>query len=104
MGHTEKCRGCHYENKCDYITCRKEKSRVSDKPLLDRCDICDRAIIVRITKYGIPIRNSVRFDIDTGKNGCRIETWTLCEECISKVRNLMSNMIVEYDLVKGEIR
>ena len=24
MGWTERCRGCHYENACDYIRCRKE--------------------------------------------------------------------------------
>lgn len=24
MAHTEKCRGCMSENKCDYITCRLE--------------------------------------------------------------------------------
>lgn len=24
MGWTEQCRGCHYENACDYIHCRKE--------------------------------------------------------------------------------
>ncbi len=24
MAHTEKCRGCMYENACDYITCRIE--------------------------------------------------------------------------------
>ena len=26
MAHTEKCRGCMYENKCDYITCRIEEA------------------------------------------------------------------------------
>ena len=24
MGWTERCRGCHYENACGYIRCRKE--------------------------------------------------------------------------------
>lgn len=28
MAHTEKCRGCMFENACDYIHCRGEKVNV----------------------------------------------------------------------------
>ncbi len=27
MAHTEKCRGCMYENACDYIDCRINERR-----------------------------------------------------------------------------
>jgi hypothetical protein len=76
---------------------------MKDRPLFRKCDICNKPIVVRTTKYGIPIRNSVRFDIDTG-TGCEIETWDLCEECISKVRNYMDDMLLKHNLVKGVIR
>lgn len=29
MAHTEKCRGCMYENTCDYISCKKNVTKKS---------------------------------------------------------------------------
>ena len=35
MAHTEKCRGCMYENACNYITCRKEEYKTFRNKIVD---------------------------------------------------------------------
>lgn len=35
MAHTEKCRGCHKENSCDYIDCQIEKEKVIRNKAID---------------------------------------------------------------------
>ena len=37
MTHTEKCRGCMYENACNYITCRIEEDKETRNKIIDDC-------------------------------------------------------------------
>lgn len=37
MAHTEKCRGCMNENKCDYITCRIEEEKEIRNKAIAEC-------------------------------------------------------------------
>lgn len=37
MAHTEKCRGCMNENRCDYITCRIEENKQIRNQAIDDC-------------------------------------------------------------------
>lgn len=37
MAHTEKCRGCMNENKCDYITCRIEEEKEIRNKTIEEC-------------------------------------------------------------------
>lgn len=37
MAHTEKCRGCMNENKCDYITCRIEEEKEIRNKAIEEC-------------------------------------------------------------------
>lgn len=37
MAHTEKCRGCMYENACDYIICRFDEIKNIRNQVIDEC-------------------------------------------------------------------
>lgn len=37
MAHTEKCRGCMYENACDYIICRFDEIKNMRNQVIDEC-------------------------------------------------------------------
>lgn len=37
MAHTEKCRGCMYENACDYIDCRINERKNIRNQAIDEC-------------------------------------------------------------------
>lgn len=37
MTHTEKCRGCMYENACDYIICRFDEIKNIRNQVIDEC-------------------------------------------------------------------
>ncbi len=38
MAHTEKCRGCMYENACDYVDCRFDENKRIYNQALDKLD------------------------------------------------------------------
>lgn len=70
----------------------------------DKCDICNRPIRVRTTdKLGIPIKNAIRLDIDTG-HGQAIENWTVCPDCLTEVKSCIDEMLCRWNLTDTTIR
>ena len=53
MAWTEKCRGCMYENACDYITCRKENEKEIRNKAIDefKKEIRDWQIDIKDNEY-----------------------------------------------------
>lgn len=52
MAHTEKCRGCVYENECSFITCRIEDSIKTRKAIRNRAiDEFSQEVIKQLIEF-----------------------------------------------------
>lgn len=57
MGWTERCRGCHYENACSYIRCRKEDDANYDALRNKTIDEFAAELKLRLTAASTMCRN-----------------------------------------------
>ena len=63
-----------------------------------KCDICNRPIEIRTTdRLGIPIKNTIRLDTDTG-HGQAIENYTVCPYCLNEVKSCIRDLLLKWDL------